>query len=269
MHPGRAPYLFCCASSDRLPAKLEIEGLDDGTPLLQQRYRDLAAVMSEVSLDEFTGPEAQARLSDLGWLAPRALRHEQIIEEIARHSPVFPARFGTIFSSLDSLAALLARHHDTIRAFLDRTTNAEEWGVKGYLDRNQARERLVEEELAGPAARLSSSPGTRFMQERKLRAQAEAKVGDWLRQTSARLKEELAHRALDAVERRLLAAGSTGTPGEMVLNWAFLVPKPEVEAFRSAGEQLGHELSDRGLVFEIAGPFPPFSFTPGLDEKQA
>ena len=265
MSPGKAVYLFCFARSDLLRSQLEIEGLEPGSRLLQHGRGDLVAVLSEVSLEDFTGPRAEAQLQDLGWLAPRALRHEQVIEETARHSPVFPARFGTIFSSLELVEAQLLRHHDAIRAFLDRTLDTEEWGVKGYLDRNQAQERLVEEELSkGGAAALSASPGMRYMQERKLRAQ----VSGWLGETSTRLKDVLARRALELAERRLLPAGAGESPGEMVLNWSFLVPRPGVKAFLAEVEQQGGELAERGLVLQTAGPFPPFSFTPGLDEPR-
>jgi hypothetical protein len=226
-------------------------------------------VIAPVALEEFTGPEAEARLHDLAWLAPRALRHEQVVECVARHSPVFPARFATIFSSIDALEALLARHHDAIRAFLDRTAEVEEWGFKGFLDREKAQERLVDEELASGSARLSSSPGLRYLQERRLRAEAEAKVRRWLGETSAKIDEELSSRAVAMKPRQLLSAGSTGTPGEMVLNWAFLVPKAGVDAFRAAGERFARELRNWGLAFETAGPFPPYSFTPGLDEPTA
>ena len=172
-------------------------------------------------------------------------------------------------SPLELVEAQLLRHHDAIRAFLDRTLDTEEWGVKGYLDRNQAQERLVEEELSkGGAAALSASPGMRYMQERKLRAQADTKVSGWLGETSARLEEALARRALELAERKLLPAAAGEAPGEMVLNWSFLVPRSGVKAFLAEVEQQGGELAERGLVLQTAGPFPPFSFTPGLDEPR-
>jgi hypothetical protein len=196
------------------------------------------------------------------------LRHEQVIEQVAHLGPVFPARFGTIFTSLDSLEGMLDRHHDEIRDFLDRTLGKEEWGFKGFLDRGKAEDKLAEEELTARTAQLSASPGMRYMQERRLRAEASAHVSRWIGETSARIKEALSRYASEVVERKLLSAGSAQTPGEMVLNWAFLVPKDAGEAFRSAGNQLGREQGERGLAFEIAGPFPPYSFTPRLDEKQ-
>jgi len=264
---GHGVYLYCCARADLLPPTFEVEGLEAGKTVRQLRLGDLVAVTSEVPLEEFTGSDAEERLKDIGWLAPRALRHEQVIEEVAHRSPVFPVRFGTIFSSREALEALLTRHHDALRAFLDRTTDAEEWGFKGYLDRKKAQERLVDEELATHREQLSASPGLRYMQERRARAQAEERLGSWLRETSSRLKQELSHRALDAAERKLLPPGATEHPGEMVLNWAFLVPKAGVAAFRALVEELSRELGGWGLAFEVVGPFPPYSFTPGLGEQ--
>lgn len=265
MSPGKSAYLFCIARADLLPPSLDLEGLEDGSKVLQERQGDLAAVLSEVSLEDFTGPQAEARLKDLAWLAPRALKHEQIIEETARRSPVLPARFGTIFSTLSSLEEQMSRHHDAIRAFLDRTDRAEEWGLKGYLDRGKAQERAVDEEMAARSPQLSASPGLRYMQERKLRGEADAKVSRWLRETAAEMKEQLSQTALETAERRLLA-GPAEIPGEMVLNWAFLVPKSGADAFRSKVELLGPTVRGWGLALEIAGPFPPYSFTPGLGE---
>jgi hypothetical protein len=40
--------------------------MEDGSPLLLHRRRDIAAVLSAVSLEEFSGPESEARLKDLG-----------------------------------------------------------------------------------------------------------------------------------------------------------------------------------------------------------
>ena len=80
--------------------------------------------------------------------------------------------------------------------------------------------------------------------------------------------ELLIRRALELAERKLLPAAAGEAPGEMVLNWSFLVPRSGVKAFLAEVEQQGGELAERGLVLQTAGPFPPFSFTPGLDEPR-
>ena len=45
---------------------------------------------------------------DLAWVAPRVCRHEAVIEEAMRQSPVLPARFATLFQTIASLAQFLS-----------------------------------------------------------------------------------------------------------------------------------------------------------------
>jgi hypothetical protein len=68
----------------------------------------------------------------------------------------------------------MSAHEGAIREFLERTRDAEEWGLKGYLDRRKAQEHVLDEEMAHRAAQLASSPGLRCMQERRLRGEADA-----------------------------------------------------------------------------------------------
>ena len=120
---------------------------------------------------DFSGPEAEERLRDLTWIGPRAIRHQEVVAGLMRHSPVLPARFGTIFASLANLEKMLQRHHDSIDGFLKRITGQEEWAVKGLLDRQGAQEKLFSLNLAREAESLEAlPPGKRYFEERRLRA---------------------------------------------------------------------------------------------------
>src|SRR5215475_5260127 len=147
-----ALYLFCLARSGPLP-ELDGTGVDGQSPLVVRSFADLAAVLSTVSVADFCGPAAERRMNDLSWLAPRACRHEAVIEEVMRYCPVLPARFGILFSALESLEGLLLKHHRAISRFLDRVTDHEEWGVKGRLDREQALAELEGRYQAGGTGR--------------------------------------------------------------------------------------------------------------------
>src|SRR5207244_1423935 len=151
----------------------------------------ITAVVCDVSLEEFTGAAGEAHLKDIAWLTPRALRHEQVVEHVGQITAEYPARFGTIFSSQESLERVIEQHLDSIRSFLDRTANTEEWGLKGFLDRESAREKLVDSELAAQSSHLSKSAGMRYMQERRIRADAEHRLSGWLIETASRIREEL------------------------------------------------------------------------------
>ncbi len=260
-------YLYGFARPESLPGP-ESGGVDEDGLLFAQPHGDIAAVLSEVPLEEFTGPDAERHLTELAWLTPRVLRHEEAIYRVLGRSPVLPAAFGTIFTSRERVERLLEANHDTIAGFLDDTTGTEEWGIKLYLRRDDALLRLREDSRASEDAELANvSPGLRYMQERRLRAEADRALEAWLDEAMARLRDALDPLAVASAERRVFAAPET--PGEMVANWAFLVATEDVERLREAAEEAAAPLAPYGLTLEWAGPFPPYSFAPVLDEPES
>lgn len=260
-------YLFCLARFSRLPPlPLEGRGLDGQSRLQVDSFRDLAAIWSPVPVEDFCGPEAEARLGDLAWIGPRVIRHQAVVAGVMRHSPVLPARFGTIFASSANLAGVLERHHDTIAGFLERLADQEEWALKGLLDRAGAKEKLFSLQLAREAERLETlAPGKRYFQEQRLRAVCDQELQRWLQKVCRELWTELGDYAAAVRQRRLLSREATGSDKAMVLNWAFLVPARAVPGFRTRIQDANARCADRGLVLECTGPWPPYSFTPALD----
>src|SRR5574341_1063630 len=99
---GTGLYLYCLARPD-LAVAPQGSSVDGRSPLVLHRFAAAAAVVSQVPLSEFCGPEAEHNFRQLAWIGPRACRHEQIVEETMRGSPVLPAGFGTIFSNVARL----------------------------------------------------------------------------------------------------------------------------------------------------------------------
>ncbi len=227
---------------------------------------DVVAVVSETSLEDFTGPEAEARMRSVEWLGPRALLHEQVIERVAASSPVLPVRFGTFFSSEETLGRLVARHHDTIVAFLDRVAGQEEWAVRGYVQRERAIDARVKAAMESSPAALSASPGLRYMQEKRMVAQAEAGVHAWLQETADRLWSELKAVSSNAVERNILPTSGDQPFGEMIFNWAVLVPAADVPRLHTLVARFDEELGTAGVTLRESGAWPPYSFAPPLGE---
>jgi len=75
--------------------------------------------------------------------------------------------------------------------------------------------------------------------------------------------------AADYAERKVLPAASAEVTGDMVLNWAFLVPKAQVDAFHAQVHELNLAQAQHGLVLRDSGGWPPFSFTPNIAESDA
>ena len=261
-------YLFCFARSGPLP-EFGGTGVDGESPLLVWTFADLAAVLSTVYVADFSGPVAEARMQDLSWLGPRAYRHEAVIEEVMAYGPVLPARFGTLFSSLESLEGLLVKHDRAISQFLDHVTGHEEWGVKGVLNRGKALPELESRYQTGGVGQaernfdLSSlPPGMRYLQRRRVRAAAENELPQWLQATCAGVAEDLRGCASGFSMPKALVNGASGS--EVVSNWAFLVPKGARADFCGRVQRASAELADQGLTFELTGPWPPYHFAPSL-----
>jgi hypothetical protein len=260
-------YLYCLARLDRLPpSSLLGQGLDGRDSLSVALFQDLAAVWSPVPVADFSGPEAEERLRDLTWIGPRAIRHQEVVAGLMRHSPVLPARFGTIFASLANLEKMLQRHHDSIDGFLTRITDQEEWAVKGLLDRQGAQEKLFSLNLAREAESLEAlPPGKRYFEERRLRAAGKQELQRWLQKVCREVWADLRNCAGEARERRLLSREVTGGDQDMVWNWALLVPEKAVPDFQARLRDAKERYAGHGLGLECTGPWPPYSFTPALD----
>ena len=262
----KAIYLFCFARSAFLP-EIAGKGMDGENPLFLLPYRDIVAVAGMAPLDEFCGDLAESRMGDLEWVGPRACRHEQVVEKIMRHSPVLPARFGTIFLSLESLENRMKLHGHAIRAFLDRVSDTEEWSVKGLLNREKAAQKQFRRMLAGQADHLSSLPGARYLEQQRIRAAAGQELNQRLKEVNEGVAYDLSRIAIDWAVRKTLPRKATGGEREMIVNWAFLVPTNVRADLCARVDRANAECADFELVFDLSGPWPPYSFCPVLEAE--
>jgi hypothetical protein len=244
--------------------------VDGEHPLFPHSFATVTAVLSTVRLAEFCGPEAESNLRDLGWVGPRACRHEAVVEEVMAHSPVFPIPFGTIFSSLKSLEEFLLLHHDAIVRFLDRLDGCEEWAVKGLLDRAKATKAFLASALEQALPDHEAlPPGKRYLAEKRLRSRAEQDVRNWLKKVDREVADELGRQAADFRRRPLLGREASNMEGEMVLNWAVLIPHPFTEDLKARIDLANADCHSLGLRFHLSGPWPPYSFRPSFAPEQS
>jgi hypothetical protein len=257
-----ALYLYGFARRNSLPVTLDMAGVSGETPVACQPHRDIVAAVSKVPLAEFTGRDAEARLSEIAWVGPRALRHEAVVEEIMKHSPILPARFGTLFSGAQRLQEAMSEHYDEIVSFLERTADQQEWAIKGYLDRRQALEAWTDAQMDREWA-TAESPGKRFLKRQRVLSQAAGRVSEWTEAARERLRRELQGEATSLVER---AAGAPSEDQrEAVLNFAVLVSRAQLPAVLATVEKVNADWEPRGLSLQCTGPLPPYSFTPALE----
>lgn len=229
------------------------------------RLGEIAAVVSPIELEEFQGPEAEARLEDLDWMTRRALRHEAVVEEVMHSRPVLPLTFGVVFSRERALSEAVDPHRREIAAFIDSIADKEEWAVKVYADPRKLREGVERsEDYRARLGELPESPGARYFHEKRLRRELDRLAESERSERVERIRQALLPSAVASKNVRLLSREMTGRQDDMVLNVALLVAADQVERFHQKVRELEDTHGPLGLTIEATGPWPPYNFCPSL-----
>jgi hypothetical protein len=246
-------YVYGVTAPGELPAD-EQAGIDGAHPVELVHVGDLAAIVSRVDLEEF-GEEALAeRVSDLPWLAEKAVAHEAVVERVAGEArPVLPFRFGTIYLDDEQLETRLRSEAEALHAALRRVEGKVELAVHGVLDRAHALRAAEAEHAAAPS---TAGAGTAYLQRRKLERDLEDELDERGARLGASVHEELAAAAAEAVLNRPRAPEEDGELP--VLNGAYLVARSEVDSFAERVRRLDER--EDGLRLELSGPWPPYNF---------
>jgi len=256
-------YLFGFARPHALHV-IECPPLEDGQPLVQWVLQNVAAVFCTVDLKEWSGRSSEEKLQDLTWIAPRACVHEAVIERIMVCSPVLPARFATLFSSLDNLAQMVVSHYSVISAFLDSVVGKEEWAVKMLLDRARAEEHLLASLPSSPGRGVGASPGRTYLCEQRLRDDVRKRLSPCVTTIADLIAGDLESHAVASRSLKTLPRNASGRDKDMAFNWAFLLARDSRGPFHARANQLSAQYADQGMILDISGPWPPYSFCPSL-----
>ena len=269
---GQGIYLYCFARPG-LPPGVAGGSLENHEPVTFVEVGDVVAVCCRVTLDDFTGESGESHFQDPTWVVPRACRHERVIEEVMKFSPVFPVRFGAVFSSREALAQAIVGRGTEISSFLDRVVGKEEWSVKGFVDIDKAADRLLETDpaLAEQCRNLPELPGARYFQQKRLRTEARKQAKHSCRSTAERADQELAGLG-ESMSSGLKLGDAPDDKREVVLKRAFLLSRESVAEFRDRVMEIGSMVKEEApssLTLELSGPWPPYSFcpTPGKSKQ--
>ena len=248
-------YVYAIAHADSA-APAGLRGMDDGV-VRAERTGDLAAFVSDVAEEEFAEVPLNANLSNMEWLAPRAVRHQEVNAALAAAiDPLVPLSFGTVFRDRAGVERMLRERAAEVRPRLEALRGKAEWIAVVRRD----------EERAVAALESASEP------LRALRAQIDA---------AAPGRGYLVRRRLDETKRQELRASDAGALGaataalEQAGGRLFREPLVEdagggviarfsVLAGREAGPALAGagigEWQDRGYALELTGPWPAYRF---------
>jgi hypothetical protein len=238
-----------------------LAGVDPDYPVELLRDGSLAAIASRVDLDEFGEDALAERARELEWVAPRALRHEGVLEHaLGSGGSLVPFRFGTIYLDAEQVTALLRERSRELAEALERVRDRVELGVRGALDRRAAEEHVLthDPELAALAAEVEgASSGAAYLRRKQLERRLDTAVRQHVAELSTTVHERLAAAADDARANPPREREDDLVP---LLNGAYLVARGGENAFAAEVERTAAE--HEGLSLELTGPWPAYNFVP-------
>jgi hypothetical protein len=259
-------YIYCVAetaAAQELDTNSFPAAIEDSAKLEWVTANDLAALASAVPLAAYGEDALAEHLSDATWTAVRAMRHETVVEYVARRASVVPLRFGTIYLERSSIERMLQEKERELAQIIERLRGHEEWGVNVYSDRAVLLARITEvsprlRELARQAE--AASPGQSYLMQKKIEALRVDEVRTALNEIVDRIEKTLSEQAEDVKRLRILKVEAT-EHGELKAKFAFLVKRAQFEEFRAAAERLADENVAAGIRLELTGPWPAYNFS--------
>lgn len=263
-------YLYCIKEKTKEHPTFSIKGIDGKGEVFTLTHRELEAIVSKVSLEEFGSGEIQKKSQeDLGWIKEKALAHEKVIEEAMRNKDnvlsVIPMRFGTIFKEKTTLEKTLNEDYAKIKEVIDKIRGKQEWSVKVYLKDRKIFEQAIKEKnetIKEKEKEIASLPeGMAFFMEEELKEVISREVDNELNNIVEVLFETFKRQAADAIKCKILGKELTGKREPMVLNSAYLIPEEKIENFKEEAEGLNQQIQAKGFYLEYSGPWPAYNFT--------
>ena len=263
-------YLYCIREKTKSAPVISERGIDGNGEVFTLAYRELEAVVSKVSLEEFTSEEIQNKAQeDMNWIKEKAIIHEKIIEEAMRRDDkvlsLIPMRFGIIFKEVEKLEKTLNEDYSRIKEVLDRIKDKQEWSVKVYLKDRKKIEQMIKEKsevIKEKEKEIASlSEGMAFFMEEELKDVISKEVNKELDNIAEDLFESLSKQATASVKSKILDKELTGRREPMILNLAYLIPMEKIANFKTEAECLNREIQSKGFYLEYRGPWPVYNFT--------
>ena len=262
-------YVYCIAESAaaaQLPADSLPAAIEEDSKFEWIEVHNLAALVSRVPLATYNEESLAEHLTDATWTAIRAMRHETVVEYVAKRASVVPLRFGTIYLERDGIEKMLTERSRSLEEIIEQLRGREEWGVNVYSDRAVLMSTITS---VSPVLRemveraQQASPGQSYLMQKKI----DALKTDEVRAAVNRIVEEIEQRLMaqsdDARRLRILKVETT-EHGELKAKFAFLVKRSGFEEFRDAAERLAQENQAAGIRIELTGPWPVYNFVQDL-----
>lgn len=264
-------YVYCIAESAaaaELPVASLPAAIEDGSKLDWVVVDALAALVSRVPRETYNEESLAEHLNDATWTAIRAMRHETVMEYVAKRTSTVPLRFGTIYLEREGIERMLREKSRELGEIIEHLRGREEWGVNVYVDRAVLMSSIT---AVSPVLREmveraeQASPGQSYLIQKKIDALKVDEVRAAVNRIVDEIEEKLKTQSEDGKRLRILKVETT-EHGELKAKFAFLVKRSGFDEFRDAAERLAQEHQAAGVRLELTGPWPLYNFVTGLQD---
>jgi hypothetical protein len=220
----------------------------------------LSAAVSNVPRREFDEKALNNGLTDMHWLGPRAIAHQDVNQQLHEASEaLLPLAFGTVFRDDERVEAMLRDEAASLKERLERVRGCSEWVVTvhraGAPDTAQsAQVRQLQQQIA------ASSPGRAHLLRKRL--------ADVEREARRDLEQEAIDRVVGALREVAEDVYAEPIPAETLepplLRASLLVQRNRVAEFINAVERM----QTSWYQAQLTGPWPAYRFA-GLEREHA
>lgn len=279
-------------------------GIDDEHEVYAIERNGLFAIVSALSLQEFSEDTLDKKMTDMVWIASKAKKHEEVIEFVMTYTsegepeeirkredeedeegegeerenpqrtgvltgdysiPVVPLRFCTIYKNQETLFQMILPHKEKIINFLNYTTDKAEWSVKIFCDKKVFMDRY--DQRKGQSLKTDQTsllPGEGYLLAKKKHKICEEALRVDIQQILQDIYSTVLPYADGCRFLRCFDKKIHGRSSDMVMNATFLIKQQMLESFRDSMNIQGEKYKNEGFMFELTGPWPPYSFCPEL-----
>lgn len=210
------------------------------------------AVVGPAVAADWTGPEAESRLSDIQQLAPLVTAHHAVVSAWHHRGAILPVGFAALYRSDGALREALSARASVAAARLLAVADHDEVGVKATLFRKTAVEAMV-----GPEPPRSS--GAAYLRYRRARRDAERALSRQVQAWAADLAGQVQPHVSET--RQLATRATQDGDGEPAWSWALLRPRRATDSLQAVLAQARATLEPAGLSLHVTDPLPPWSFS--------
>ncbi len=241
------------------PLEAEINGIDL-QPVRWIVQADLAAAVSDVPAEDFDEEPLNANVSDMAWLGPRAIAHQDVNQRLFELAgTTLPLSFGTVFRDDQRVRQMLREDSAALSAQLRRVHGCGEWVLSLHLLREPSADDIAAESPAIQAMRsqiAASAPGRAHLLSRQLATLERDEARRLQNQAADVVLNELNQIARD-VYREPLPSETVERP---LLRASLLVARQQETEFIEAVERLRQRWPEPTYRLLLTGPWPTYRF---------